>query len=128
VEARNAITCALTSFFLTSIAIRHAARETTRLGGSDSSTIPATHLLSHLRHRLSLINDKYRSLLVTSGHYATVKRTDDVYSTSRRRLQQVFFAAMLRCCLFAHCVSGRGKQEKGYYITVNYVSTNLELC
>jgi hypothetical protein len=29
-EARNAITCALTSFVLTSIAIRHAARETTR--------------------------------------------------------------------------------------------------
>jgi hypothetical protein len=29
-EARNAITCPLTSFALTSIAIRHAARETTR--------------------------------------------------------------------------------------------------
>jgi hypothetical protein len=30
VEARNAITCALTSFVLTSIAIRHVARDTTR--------------------------------------------------------------------------------------------------
>jgi hypothetical protein len=29
-EARNAITCALTSFVVTSIAIRHAVRETTR--------------------------------------------------------------------------------------------------
>jgi hypothetical protein len=29
-EARNAMTCALTSFALTSIAIRHAARDTTR--------------------------------------------------------------------------------------------------
>jgi hypothetical protein len=27
------------------------------LGGSYPSTIPATHLLSHLRHRLPLVND-----------------------------------------------------------------------
>jgi transposase InsO family protein len=34
---------------------------------------------------------------------------------------------MLRCCPLAYYVPGRGKQEYGYYITINYVSTNLQL-